>query len=1136
MLRRFPLCVLLMLLVAGPVLAQAPGTCDPSNYPSLQDTSVTGLAANFCAFTYLPWRVRLPDSPKHTLTNETTALQNYYAQGSGSGANCGDSNGPGYSCGQNYVTTLGSKPTSMDQGSGRHPNYKASATDPLVSLYCDQTANGCGAADGTLANPRHAPPGTVLQFRIPPYARESSERVNNGDDFMSVIQSDGTFVDFGGCVQMSCETATCARPGAIACTGPGTVGCDGWPPNPLGSSGGNGQGRNWQTGDAILSGGDCGHSGQPACVASTLCNGRVYGATYGRIDTDPGTNNGAMNAGDAQPALGVHYSEAVVKGQINHALHVYASCFRQGGGVYPATYAGECSDSAPSVPVGQLWYLTLNRSQIDTLSASDPTAIPPYLKVFAYAAHEHGVYMLDTGTDLVRWMTQPLLETAEPALYSGAMTQSYWYPWYTTNCGSATPYPCGEGGDRTLKMGRQPGQYLDWKKLAPYIVALDPCYAQGSCDDSVSDPQKTSCTPAQCGTGSCPPCDCTGLCGTSGCPPCTPPPISQAIWPFNEGSGTTATTSTTPTETLTFTNPGPAWGAGHTGTALECNQTGSANLGTLLPMGSTTLYSWAFWFQPVTAATTSSVDQPLLQGDTWGFSWNHNNSAFVAAAQHRLASGTWVSAQLPTTLPLGSWTHLAATYDGATVLFYVNGQQKAQVAAASSATPVGQFSLCHQATSASTRAIAQAAAEAPSLRAAPTLSIIDFADVAPAGLNRDEIWSATGFDPQGRVYVAINSRTGTQPDDVGIYRFTPSSGLHEYLGSARGIVNSVGNLQSGERIAKIHTAMQLHNGKLYMATHDFHGGEDPATIRGAHLLVYDPTTNTWDDLSRYLTGLGGVSAPHGGMISLDVLHAVSKAAGMVYPDGRTVVYDIPNHTQVIYNAPFSVPNVSRLIWGTSKNKTYTTYVTDFSSPGRLYELNTATGVLQPTAVNQSVLNQISHVAIPTADGQTTYVLDESGNLYKFDTASEVLTKLATFPVGTAAPYDIAMSLSNDEKVLFSVPYRSTTVYAYTIATGQVTTAATFPTNPALDTISGGVTDFNGDVYMGNFSGGLSNNAVLLRYSNLPGSPPLPTLSPAYGRMDDVKVWNTTLTPAQVLADYSGQVQGHRPNRHTVSFK
>jgi len=72
-------------------------------------------------------------------------------------------------------------------------------------------------------------------------------------------------------------------------------------------------------------------------------------------------------------------------------------------------------------------------------------------------------------------------------------------------------------------------------------------------------------------------------------------------------------------------------------------------------------------------------------------------------------------------------------------------------------------------------------------------------------------------------------------------------------------------------------------------------------------------------------------------------------------------------------------------------------------------------------------------------------------------------------------------------VLFSVPYNTATIYAYTIATGQVTTAATFP-GTTLATVSGGVTDFGGDLYVAHFDAN-PNSARLVRYTGIPGSPP-----------------------------------------------
>src|SRR6516225_4737393 len=62
---RWSMCVVLLVGV-GLVLSPKWGAatplpaCDPTAYQRLDDTSATGFPPEFCAFSYLPWRVTLP--------------------------------------------------------------------------------------------------------------------------------------------------------------------------------------------------------------------------------------------------------------------------------------------------------------------------------------------------------------------------------------------------------------------------------------------------------------------------------------------------------------------------------------------------------------------------------------------------------------------------------------------------------------------------------------------------------------------------------------------------------------------------------------------------------------------------------------------------------------------------------------------------------------------------------------------------------------------------------------------------------------------------------------------------------------------------------------------------------------------
>lgn len=805
--------LMLMLLVSG-VLAQGDGTgppqsglpCSPNNYLDYHNTD-PGFPNSFCAYTYLPYRLRLPDSPKHINASQTTILQQQYIPGSSN-----DYAGSGT---QNLIT-MGVPPpppgpTRDKYGSSNMAVYRAATTDPLVTLHChdgvatygcgDNSANWCGPP----AHPTYGCDWDGVQIHIPPYAHAPGEYEclppncqNNQDNIMEVIQPDGHTSIIFGCFAKD------------------------W---------------TWKDGDQIAgSPGPCPHIG---------------GMTYGSIVTEPGINPGITNAGNNPATLRVRWNE-IKNGDIRHPVLVYGGCFT--GSTYPALFQTLGCTSPPGLPAGVFFYLSLSRQDIDLLPA---TTVQPWMRPFLYAAHEHGVFSMDTGNGLM-WITLPQIEECMPFVMSTNSTCTHWYNWFVAHGG-------GLAEDGALKIS--PPYTMDWRPLAQYMFVLDTCYVHGTCDDSVlentQNPPSVAITnpstatvstaatsinisgtasdnvgvtqvtwsnnrTAAGGTATCSACgatatsvtwsvngialatgtpaniitvtaknaasstasttvqvtvnpptdttppsialtqpttgadattqtspitfagtasdnigvtlvrwtnnrggsgDATGTtswsasvtlfaganvltataydaAGNHTSPPAgavtvtytpstlgTPPPPPLATWLFDEANGTAAQ-STPSGSPLTLTTPSPSWAAGHTGTSLECTDTGHASR---TPAYGGSPYSWAFWFQPVAQPLGSTVTSPIHNA-TWGFTWSHTDPNFQGAAWQQIGASTWIAAKNPTTLPLGNWVHLAATQTGSQLTLFVNGMQAAQTNGTVSVTPAGAWSVCNDAT------------------------------------------------------------------------------------------------------------------------------------------------------------------------------------------------------------------------------------------------------------------------------------------------------------------------------------------------------------------------------------------------------------------------------------------------------
>jgi hypothetical protein len=585
----------ILIVVIGSLAWPAPHAeavpCSPANYTKITNTGP--MPSDFCAFAYLPFRVKIPASPANIDTANTSILQTQYLPNSGLGNGTIAANN-----GINQMYTIGvdTRGKAPNVGNGAHPAYIASATDPLVHIDCTGAPYGCGNMNGESIGPHDIP-----DMHIPAYARPTYRYEAQGDIFMTVIQPDGGYFEQYGCHKGDVD---------------------------------------WVNGET-LSRASCG----------------LAGASYGNIVTSAGNNVGNINAGDGQIALPVYWNE-VQNNQINHAIHVFAGCFRGGLGRYPGTYAGECfASGGPStgIPVGSHIWLDLTRAQID---ATPTSIIPAHMRVFAYALHEHGAFVLDTG-DGHKWITQFTLEDALPCFTSGACTKSFWQDWFYANGGG------GPTADGNLKINTP----IDWSALATHVHVLQECYARGTCSDSIPE---TVIEP----------------------PP--PGPGKIAAWPLDEGSGTSAADATGNGHTASWI-PGPTWVPGQVGPfGLHCDGAHAANV-TSGPLPASGAYSYMFWLSADTPPETRPQQLVVRNGvtsDSYGFSWGHPTPGFQHAAYQQTAGNQYVVAQLPLPLSAMQRYHIAVTWDGSQLVAYRDGVAVATTPAPSLLPATGGFTFC----------------------------------------------------------------------------------------------------------------------------------------------------------------------------------------------------------------------------------------------------------------------------------------------------------------------------------------------------------------------------------------------------------------------------------------------------------
>ncbi|MCJ2020406.1 SMP-30/gluconolactonase/LRE family protein [Methylobacterium sp. E-065] len=365
----------------------------------------------------------------------------------------------------------------------------------------------------------------------------------------------------------------------------------------------------------------------------------------------------------------------------------------------------------------------------------------------------------------------------------------------------------------------------------------------------------------------------------------------------------------------------------------------------------------------------------------------------------------------------------------------------------------------------------------------------------PNGLHPTQSWHTTGSAPDGDIYIGgMDHKT-----NAGLYRIDARTDTLRYVGDARSASEAAHNWLPGETAQKFHTRPLWHNGKIYVATMD-RSDLDASYLdrRGFHWYAYDPTHDSFTDLSA--SEPGGTAVPHGNLVTLasDPVHNVIYGAGV--PTGAIYRYDVASgHTQDLGRpASYKQPYVytGRVMWVAARGRLYFT-ASNGDEPAvhdhvHFYDPETGFGEEKDWQLKEGMALETGQCM---EGGNRCVFGDDRGHVYRFDQDAHTWTYLGQVETGKKAGWGGVkfwlFAPSADGKRAYigtstsSQPSEDTTLYQFDFASGRTQRLCTMAElDPVLDHLhvhtGFDAWDAAGRFYFASFDGSPEHGVIITR--------------------------------------------------------